>query len=171
MEFLQIFTEMSWIPALLFGIGLSFLVIELIVPGFGFFGIVGVLTTIAGIVVRIVQGLNLLQSIYLILIVIAVFVVCGVIMIYSAKHGTLGRTGLFENKTTLSRDYDKTSKELRRLVGQSGRAVGVLNLGGKAKIRGKIYDVVSIKSYIENGAHIKVVQIKDNTIFVRKWFE
>ena len=48
---------------------------------------------------------------------------------------------------------------------------GVLNLGGKAKINGKIYDVVSRNSYIEDGAHIKVVEIKDNTIIVRKWFE
>ncbi len=171
MEFLEIFTQMSWIPALLFGVGLVLVLIELFVPGFGFFGITGSLTIIAGIVVRIVQGLNLLQSIYLILVVIAFFVVCVAIMIHSARYGALGRTGLFETHSTLDKDYDKTSKELRKLVGQSGRAVGVLNLGGKAKIHGKIYDVVSVKSYIENGAHIKVVQIKDNTIFVRKWFE
>lgn len=171
MEFLEIFTQMNWIPALLFGLGLVLVLIELFVPGFGFFGVTGTLTIIAGIVVRIVQGLNLLQSIYLILVVIAFFVVCVMVMIHSAKHGALGRSGLFENRSTLDTDYDKTDKELRKLVGQSGRAVGVLNLGGKAKIRGKIYDVVSVKSYIENGAHIKVVQIKDNTIFVRKWFE
>jgi len=30
---------------------------------------------------------------------------------------------------------------------------------------------MSISTYIEAGSNIKVVEIKDNTIMVRKWFE
>lgn len=171
MEFVEIFSNMGWIPALLLCVGLVFIVVEVFVPGFGFFGITGSLLIVAGIIVRICEGLNLTQSIILILMVLGFFVVCGMYMVYSAQHGILGRTGLFENKSTLSQDYNKTDKELRKLIGKSGRALGVLNLGGKAKINGKVYDVLSMNSYIESGAHIKVVDIKDNTIIVRKWFE
>lgn len=171
MEFVEIFTEMGWIPALLLCLGLVFMVVEVFVPGFGFFGITGIISIIAGIIVRIVQGLNLTQSLTLILLVLGFFIVAFVFMIYSAQYGILGRTGLFETRSSISVDYNKVDKELRKLVGKSGRAVGVLNLGGKAKINGKIYDVVSRNSYIEDGAHIKVVEIKDNTIIVRKWFE
>ena len=171
MEFVEIFTGMSWIPALLLSLGLLFLIVEVFIPGFGFFGVTGILLLIAGIIVRIVDGLNIVQSLTLILLVLGVLIIAFLLMVNSARHGLLGRTGLFETKSSIHKDYDKVDKNLSKLVGQSGRAVGVLNLGGKAKIKGKIYDVVSVNSYIEDGAHIKVVEIRDNTIMVRKWFE
>lgn len=171
MEFAQIFTEMSWIPAVLLSLGLVFTIVEVFVPGFGFFGVVGIGSMIAGIVVRIVQGLNLVQSLALILIVIGFYVVAGMYMVFSAQHGILSQTGLFETNSTLRQDYNKTEKELRKLIGKSGRALSKLNLGGKAKIRGKIYDVVSATSLIPAGSHVKVIAIKDNQIMVRKWFE
>lgn len=171
MEFVEIFTGMSWIPALLLSLGLLFLIVEVFIPGFGFFGVTGILLLIAGIIVRIVDGLNIVQSLTLILLVLGVLIIAFLLMVNSARHGLLGRTGLFETKSSIRQDYNKVDKNLSKLVGQSGRAVGVLNLGGKAKIKGKIYDVVSVNSYIEDGAHIKVVEIRDNTIMVRKWFE
>ncbi len=171
MEFTAIFTQMGWVPAVLLSVGVVFSIVEVFVPGFGFFGIVGMGSMVAGIIVRIAQGLNVLQSIVLILLVLGFFAVAGMFMVFSAQHGILSQTGLFETNTTISRDYDKTEKELRKLVGKSGRAVSKLNLGGKAKIRGKIYDVVSATSLIPAGAHIKVIEIKDNHIIVRKWFE
>lgn len=171
MEFAEIFTEMSWIPMLLLCVGMVFIIVELFVPGFGFFGIAGGVSIIAGIIVRIVEGLDLMQSLVLILMVLGFFVVATLFLVFSAKYGILGRTGLFETRTSIPEDYNKVSKRLRKLVGKSGRAVGVLNLGGKAKIHGKTYDVVSINSYIEAGAHVKVVEIKDNQIMVRRWFE
>ncbi len=172
-QFCEIFTQMSWIPAVLLGVGLIFVIIEVFVPGFGFFGITGTLTMVAGIIVRIAvkPGLNVTQSIMMILLVIAVFAVCAIIMVHSAKHGFLGKTGLFETKSTLSKDYGEVEKNLRKLIGKSGKTVSPLKLGGKAKIKGKIYDVLSINSYIDAGVNIKVVEIKNNTIMVRKWFE
>ena len=171
MEFVEIFTEMGWIPALLLCLGLVFIIVEVFVPGFGFFGITGIISIIAGIIIRIVEGLSLTQSLTLILLVLGFFIIAFMFMVYSAQYGILGRTGLFETRSSIPQDYNKTDKELRKLIGKSGRAVGVLNLGGKAKINGKIYDVVSKNSYIEDGAHVKVIEIKDNTIIVRKWFE
>lgn len=171
MEFVEIFTQMSWISALLLVLGAVFLLVEVFVPGFGFFGVTGILSLIAGIVVRICQGLNVTQSIALVLIALVFFVVVSIIMVGSASHGLLGRTGLFERKSSIAEDYNKVSKQYRKLVGKSGKAVTKINLAGKAKINGKIYDVMSINSYIEVGQHIKVVEIKDNTIMVRKWFE
>lgn len=171
MEVLEIFSNMGWIPAVLLSVGAVFFIVEVFVPGFGFFGVTGAIALIAGVVVRIVDGLNLLQSIILVLIVLGFFVIACMFMVFSAQYGILSHTGLFETKSTLSSDYAKTTKELRKLVGKSGRAVGKLNLAGKAKIKGKLYDVVSVNSYIDDGAHVKVVEIKDNHIMVRKWFE
>lgn len=171
MEFVEIFTQMSWIAALLLIVGAVFITIEVFIPGFGFFGVTGILSLIAGIVVRICQGLDLTQSIALILMCLGFFVVASMIMIGSAAHGLLGRTGLFERRSSISEDYNQVSKQYRKLVGKSGKAITKIDLAGKAKINGKIYDVQSINSFIEVGQHVKVVEIKNNTIMVRKWFE
>ena len=171
MEFAQIFTEMHWVPALLLIVGIVMMIVEIFVSGFGFFGISGIISLVAGVVVRICFGLNLSQSLTLILLVIGFLTLVVMLMVYGAQYGFLGKTGLFERRTTLSKDYNKVERELRRLVGRNGKTISKLDLGGKAKIRGKIYDVVSISSYIEPNTNIKVVEIKENTIMVRKWFE
>ena len=171
MEFVEIFTNMSWIAAILLIVGAIFIIVEIVVPGFGFFGITGIISVIAGVVVRICQGLNWVQSIVLILLVLGCFLIGTIIMIISAKFGILGLTGLFENRTTIDKNYNKAEKQIRKLVGRSGKTITRLNLAGKAKIRGKIYDVVSINSFIDIGKNIKVVEIRDNNIMVRKWFE
>lgn len=171
MDLMIIFTEMSWVAALLLILGAVFILIEAFVPGFGFFGIGGTLSVIAGVIVRICQGLNLEQSMALILLVLAIFVVAGLVFVFSARFGVLAHTGLFEKKSTLDKNYNKVDRSIRKLVGKSGKAITKLDLAGKAKIRGKIYDVISINSYIEIGSNIKVVQIKNNQILVRKWFE
>ena len=171
MEFLEIFTEMHWVPALLLILGAVMLIVEIFVPGFGFFGIAGTGSLIAGIIVRICQGLNLTQSLSLFLVVLGFFVFVVLFMIYGAQYGILGKTGLFERRSTLSNDYNKPERQIRKLVGKSGKAISNLDLAGQAKIRGRIYEVVSISSYIEKGSNVKVVEIKDNSIMVRKWFE
>ena len=47
MEFVEIFTQMSWIVAALLFLGLVFIVVEVFLPGFGFFGITGALAIVA----------------------------------------------------------------------------------------------------------------------------
>ena len=171
MEFAEIFTQMGWLPAVLLAVGLVLLAVEMFVPGFGFFGVTGSISLIAGVVVRICCGLNLAQSLILILMVLGAMWLGLTIMIISAKYGFLSVSGLFESKSTLPANYNKVEKTLKKLVGKSGKTVTKLSMAGKAKIRGKIYNVVSINSYIEPNTNIKVVGIKDNNIMVRKWFE
>jgi len=171
MEFTQIFTEMHWVPALLLIVGIVMMLIEIFVSGFGFFGITSIISLVAGVVVRICFGLSLSQSLTLILLVIGFLMLCIMLMVWGAQYGILGKTGLFERRSTLPTDYDRADRSIRRLVGKNGKTISKLDLGGKAKIRGKIYDVVSIASYIEPNSRIKVVEVKDNTIMVRKWFE
>ena len=171
MDFVEIFTQMRWVVALLLSVGAVFMIIEMFVPGFGFFGVTGALSLIAGVVVRICDGLNVTQSIALCLFVLVFFVVITLLMVSGVKRGMLGKSGLFERRTSIPQDYNEVSKQYKKLVGKSGKAVTKIDLAGKAKIKGKIYDVMSINSYIEIGQNVKVVQIKDNTIMVRKWFE
>lgn len=171
MEFAVIFTQMGWLPAILLIVGLVMLLIEIFIAGFGFFGITGSISLVAGVIVRICNGLNFAQSLTLILLIIGVFCLAILLMVISAKYGLLSRSGLFETKSTLPVDYNKAEKSIRKLVGKSGKAVTDLSLSGKAKIKGEIYNVSSINSFIEEGSNIKVVEVVGEDIKVRKWFE
>lgn len=171
MEILEIFTLMHWIAALFMILGLVLLIIESFVPGFGFFGIGGAVSFSVGVIIRICQGLNVTQILFLVIISLMILIAVAFIFVHSARKGVLGKTGLFENKPSIAKDYNIVQRELKRLVGKSGKTISNLDLGGKAKINGVVYDVQSIGSYIEKGSKIKVVKIKDNTIMVRKWFE
>ena len=165
MPFLEIFTQMHWIAIILLSVGFAFFIVEVFVPGFGFFGITGIISIVAGVVFRIVQGITIEQALTLILLVIGIICLGFIFILISSKYGILGRTGVVENSTTLPVRYNQPNKELKKLVGKSGKTISKLDLAGK------IYDVMSINSYIDAGANIKVVAIKDNTIMVRKWFE
>jgi membrane-bound ClpP family serine protease len=90
MEFVAIFTEMNWLPAMFLILGVTFLLVETFVPGFGFFGISGIVSLIVGVIIRICQGLNLTQSLGLILIIVGFFALCGLYMVFSAQYGILG---------------------------------------------------------------------------------
>ena len=168
MKFIEIFSQMHWSAVLLLIIGMIFMIIEMIVPDFGAFGIIGLACLLAGVIVRICQGTTVFQALMLILIVLLVYCGCFGLMIKSAKSGKLGKTGLFETKPTISTEYNQPNPDLLNLVGKFGKATSGLNLAGRARIEGKIYDVVSELSFIEKNAEIEVIEIKDNTIIVRR---
>ena len=136
MEFLEIFTQMHWVPALLLIVGVVLTIVELFVPGFGFFGISGAVSLIAGIIVRICMGLNVTQSLVLILLVLGFFVLFVGLMVYGAQYGFLGKSGLFERRSTLAKDYNQASKRLKKLVGRSGKAITNLDPEAQPPIRG-----------------------------------
>jgi len=54
------------------------------------------------------------------------------------------------------------------LVGQTGEALTVLRPAGKARIDGRLYDVVSDGPYIDRGGAITVTQVSGNRIVVRQ---
>ena len=132
MEFVEIFTQMNWVSALLLIAGVVLLVVEVFVSGFGFCGISGIASLIAGVVVRICCGLNLTQSLTLILIVLGFLTLITMLMVWEAQYGVLGKTGLFERSSTLPKNFNAPSKQLKKLVGKNGKTVSKLDLGGKA---------------------------------------
>ena len=67
-SFARLFTEMQVLPIILFVLGIIFCAVEMFIPGFGFFGISGVILIVAGIVVRFIQDGDLLMLLYMILI-------------------------------------------------------------------------------------------------------
>ena len=168
MKFIQIFSQMHWSAMLLLIIGMIFMIVEMFIPDFGVFGVLGLVSLAAGVIVRICQGTSVFQALTLILIVVLIYCGCFGLMIRSAKSGKLGKTGLFETKPTISTEYNQPNEDYLKLVGTTGRTTTDLNLAGRARSQGKIYEVVAESSFIEKNVEIVVVEMKDNTLFVKR---
>ena len=168
MKFIQIFSQMHWSAMLLLIIGMIFMIVEMFIPDFGVFGVLGLVSLAAGVIVRICQGTSVFQALTLILIVVLIYCGCFGLMIRSAQSGKLGKTGLFETKPTISTEYNQPNEDYLKLIGSTGRTTTDLNLAGRARIQGKIYDVVAESSFIEKGVEIVVIEVKDNTLFVKR---
>jgi len=167
-QFVDLFSGYGIIPMIILFVGLFLCMIELIVPGFGIFGILGGLFIIGGGIARILMGIKLLQLCYLIVIIILVIIIAILIVAILAKIGILGKSPLIQDKTVVPTDYEKPTKEQKKLIGKVGFAQTVFKTSGKLVINGKVYDAISRGEYIEKDSKIKVVSIENNNIVVKK---
>jgi membrane-bound serine protease (ClpP class) len=168
-EFVNLFTQMHWIVILLLGLGLVLCLVEAFVPGFGFFGITGILCEIAGVIVHAVFSGSVLQVFCLILVIALLVVVLFLIFIRSAKYGLLAKSAIVENKTALPKDFrEKAEDELRVLLGKEGLTLTECKPVGKIRIGQDTYEAQSIGVVIPKGDVIKVVSIEDARIMIDK---
>lgn len=168
-EFTSLFTQMHWVVILLLSIGIVLCIIEAIIPGFGFFGVMGILCEIAGIVVHALTSGSALQVLFLALIVVLVVVLIFLLFIRSAKHGLLAKTAIVENKTALPTDFrKKAEEELKSLIGKEGLAITECRPVGKIRIEQETYEAQSVGKVIPKGDVIKVVAIEDARIMIDK---
>lgn len=168
-EFTALFTQMHWAVILLLSLGLVFCIIEAIIPGFGFFGVMGILCEIAGVVVHAVLSGSALQVFLLTLIVVLVIVLVFLLFIRSAKHGLLAKTAIVENKTALPSDFrEKAEEELKTLIGKEGLTITECRPVGKIRIGQETYEAQSVGAVIQKGDVIKVVAIEDARIMIDK---
>ena len=167
-QFIDLFLDYGLICMLIMIFGLIMCMIEVIVPGFGVFGLLGTFFTFGGVISRIIIGATWLQILMIFLLIVA-FVVIGIILVtLFARIGLLGKISIIQNKTVVPTDYEKPSKEQLKLVGKTGFAHTVFKPSGKLIYNGNIYDAISNGEFIEQGEKIKVVEIKNNTIIVKK---
>lgn len=168
-EFVNLFAQMHWIVILLLSLGVVFCIIEAIIPGFGFFGIMGILCEVAAIVVHSIFSGSAIQAVFLSLIVILVVVLVFLLIIRSAKHGLLAKTAIVENKTALPNDFrQKAEDELKSLIGKEGLAVTECRPVGKIRIDQETYEAQSVGKVIPKGDVVKVVAIEDARIMIDK---
>lgn len=166
-QFVGLFSDYGLIAMIVMIFGLLMCMIEVIIPGFGVFGILGTLFTSGGAVARIIMGATGLQILSMLILIVAVVVVSVVLVTIFAKAGILSKSALVQDKTVVPVDYEKPTKEQRKLIGKVGFAYTVFKPSGKMQLDGKIYDAIS-NEYIEKGEKIKVVEIKNNSIVVKK---
>mgnify|MGYP001625142390 CR=1 FL=1 len=170
-EFVSIFTgEFAWLTILFMVVGMILCIIEAIIPGFGIFGIGGILCEVAAVIVNatLCNG-SPLQVLILILILTLVTLLIFLLFVRSARFGILGKTAIVENKTTIPKDYgEQDSQKLKDLIGKEGILITECHPIGTVRIGEEVYEVSSKGPIIPKGDVVKVVAVEDNIIYVSK---
>ncbi len=151
---------MITLAGVLIFLGVILLLAELFIPGFGIFGISGI--------VSFCIGSLLLAYNYGTIVLIFVFIL--LIIVLSIFFYFFRKKKLF-NKIVLEDCLDSKSfdeRNLKQLIGKVGITTTSLRPNGKADFGGRIEEVFSEGNFILNGVNVKVVDVKGKNVIVRK---
>ena len=163
------FSDIGIVPAILLILGTILIIVEIFQPGFGFFGIAGIVLVLAGMAVRLFMSKrgSLIVQFFVMLICVSVAVcIALIIMLRSLKKGKLSRTGLVQNALAVSEGKTGGTEDFSQLVGKVGVSTSVLRPSGNAVIDGRLYSVVSQSALIEKGKDVEVIDVEGVKITV-----
>jgi len=173
----------DWLEIILFGVGVVFVLIEIFaLPGFGVFGIGGLLMIIVSVVLAsqsfFIPRTNeeLAQIPYSLLPVVGagLGVIVGAITLRKVLPNSpyLRRMMLEPRKridTGLKGKGDPEAVvDWSHLNGFSGETITKLYPAGKARIAGEVYNVVSNGPLVDKGAKVVVIEAQGNRIVVKE---
>lgn len=153
---------MAYIAIILLLIGILFLFIELFIPGFGFFGVTGLLFLIGSAIVTVIYIPY--GAIIVIGELIIIFVIGYLFVEYVRHNGLAGKIVL---KDTLKEDLNN-SEYLSAYLGKEGVAQTPLKPCGNVVIEEKSFEAYSEGEYINSGDRIKAVRVFENKLYVKK---
>jgi len=172
----------DWLEIIMFVVGVAFVLIEIFaLPGFGVFGIGGLLMVIVSVVLasqsflipKTAQELAQIPFSLLPVLGAGFGVIAGALAIRKILPSSpyLRRMMLEPRKrvdTGLESQSDPEAVvDWSHLARETGLTVTKLYPAGKAKIAGRVYDVVSSGQLVDKGTQIVVVEAKGNRIVVK----
>lgn len=165
----------SIIEIVLFIAGVVLLIVEIfVVPGFGVFGILGVIFMVSGLFLGLLADFPLIDwsDISFALIQLALsFIATGILMFILTKF--LPKSDMW-NRLILVKDiaggsgYTSSEPEFGHLVGLKGEAMTDLRPSGTIKIENKRYDAVTGGEYIIKGSKIVIMTVAGSKVVVEE---
>ena len=148
---------LPWI-ILLCIVGLALVFAEMLIPGFGVFGILGSVCLLGtAFLVAKVYGITAF------LITVVLLVIAFALMIVLAKKSGFYNKVVLRDKQE-AQDFDEST--LQGLLGAEGVTQTTLRPFGVADFQGKMVDVCSIGDFIDRGKRVRVTQIQGKTVTV-----
>lgn len=146
----------------LFIAGVVLMAVEMVVPGFGFFGIAGILCLSGGGYYLLGGGTTALLALLVFygLLAAAIAVLC----LYLPKESKWNPFVLWDKQAN-SKGYTG-GRDLSALVGLSGVALTALRPAGTILAEGKRLDVSSLGDYVPKDAPVRIVKVEGSKIFV-----
>ncbi|WP_157950236.1 NfeD family protein [Vallitalea okinawensis] len=154
-------TLLEYISMMLLIIGIILLIIEIFIPSFGIWGGLGIVATIAGIILfadTLVEGIIILLLVTCLLSIIIYFSVKWI----AKKNKTLIL------KESLGED-NKIYDDLKFFIGKKGITTTALRPSGNADFDGVKLDVLSKGDFIKSGKQVEVVEIQGTKIIVKEY--
>lgn len=163
----------SVLEILIFVAGVILLAIEIfIIPGFGLFGILGIVAVIASLFLGLLSDFQLVSSEMLSYAVIqlAISLVATLVLIYGLSK-FLPKTNMWnrlilETNITAKSGYGTEISDLDHLISKEGTALTDLRPSGTAVFNNKRYDVVTQGEYIVKGKNVKVLSVEGSKVVV-----
>ena len=165
-SFVRLFTDMNPWCIGLFVLGIIFCVIEVFMPGFGFFGISGTAMIAIGIVLRLVMGGDAWMLLYMVLIFTAILVLLFVVLSKLIKKQSTVKNSIFHSGTAVPEDKTEGTKDFSTFVSKVGTTQTVLRPIGKAMFDGVVLDVVARDGFIEKSKTVQVITVEGQKIEV-----
>ncbi|NMB40965.1 MAG: nodulation protein NfeD, partial [Firmicutes bacterium] len=152
----------GWLSVFLFVFGVILLLVEAFIPGFGVFGIGGLVSVFASIVLSAAStGLGL----KMLLISFLIAAVAGYLLFkYLQRKGALRKFILFDAAT--KEGGFSSSADLSHLIGKKGTSATPLRPAGIVLIEGSRFDVISEGSFIPQGVDVEVVKVEGRRVVV-----
>lgn len=153
-----------WIGIALLIAGFVLIGIELVVPGFGAPGILGIICLVAGVFLvtdSLEEG---------ILVTVVVIVILGILMavIMGLMHYRKFRSPIILDTALHSEGASLGTSDLNYLLERKGIATTDLRPAGKGNFDGIDLDVVSEGAYIKKGSEIVICKISANRLIVKE---
>jgi len=164
---------------IIFVVGLILLGVEvLIIPGFGVFGISGIILMVSGLILSLLDNvifdfdgvepsrISAAVGTVMISIFLSFF-----LSIWASAKLFASRKGIFRNlalHTTISTEptYVGVDQKDVSLMGKTGFAQTVLRLSGKVSVEGTVYDAMSEGAFIDKGEKIRVIRHEAGQVYV-----
>lgn len=163
MAIIELFANAHWLSLLLFFVGIGLLIAEMFDPGFGIFGIGGILSLIACVFVTaqtVIEGILLTGTFFLIILLML-----GIFLFFVSK-GKLPSRLILKEAESKDDGYSGTS-DLNYLAGKVGVVTTMCRPVGTVEFDGKRLDVVTQGEFIEKGQTVEVIEIEGNRVVVK----
>jgi membrane-bound serine protease (ClpP class) len=164
---------------LVFVIGIILLAVEFfVVPGFGVFGVAGIVLTLGSLVLGMlpneafdfewVPTTQLLEA--LLTVVLAALAAIGMVFWLTPKVNEWGAFKHLALATTHDRSQGFTASVYpENIIGKIGTVHSRLRPSGKIELEGEIYDAYSRGEFLEKGEVIEVISTEGTSLRVKKW--
>jgi membrane-bound serine protease (ClpP class) len=172
----------SWLEILLFGVGAVFILLEVFVlPGFGIFGVGGLLMIVVSIVLasqtfifprnseelaRLPVSLSMVLAASGGFIAAVFFLRKYVSTIPFLRRIMLDPPGIDESISPALREQKESLAQREHLLRRTGKTTTPLVPAGKAQIGNELVDVITDGRMVERGTLIRVVQVLGNRVIV-----
>ncbi len=162
----------SIIEILLFVVGVIFIIVEIfIVPGFGIFGILGIIFMVGGLFLGLLSDFKMIDWTLISIAIIQLgltFLFTFVVIFFLLKF--LPKTDMWNklilNEQVASKSGYAAKPQFEHLIGMEGEALTDLRPSGTAIIEGSRIDVVTEGDYIKNKNRIVVKSVEGSKVVV-----